>query len=66
MNGVSVKASAFSRTNSSGAWATAYLGLFGPGLGVTDGSENGSNPTHKVDNQVVGTTTCCSNFPCRS
>ena len=50
MNGVSVKASAFSRT-SGGTWATAYLGLFGPGLGVTDGSESGSNPTHKVDNQ---------------
>ena len=51
MNGVSVKASAFSRTDSGGTWATAYLGLFGPGLGVTDGSESGSNPTHKVDNQ---------------
>ncbi len=51
MNGVSVHASAFSRTNSSGAWATAYLGLFGPGLGVTDGSESGNDPTHKVDNQ---------------
>jgi hypothetical protein len=51
LNGVSVKATAFSRTNSSGAWATAYLGLFGPGLGVTDGSESGNNPTHKVDNQ---------------
>jgi uncharacterized repeat protein (TIGR01451 family) len=51
MNGVSVKASAFSRTNSSGAWATAYLGLFGPGLGATDGSESGGNPSHKVDNQ---------------
>ena len=44
----SVGASAFSRTNSSGAWATAYLGLFGPGLGVTDGNESGSNPSHKV------------------
>ena len=51
VNGVSVKATAFSRTNSSGAWATAYLGLFGPGLGVTDGSESGSSSTHKVDNQ---------------
>ena len=51
MNGVSVKATAFSRNNSSGAWATAYLGLYGPGLGVTDGSESGSSSTHKVDNQ---------------
>ena len=51
VNGVSVKASAFSRTDSGGSWATAYLGLYGPGLGVTDTSEgDGSNNRHKVDN----------------
>ncbi|MDZ4801854.1 MAG: SdrD B-like domain-containing protein [Bryobacteraceae bacterium] len=49
-NGVQVKASAFSRNKTSGAWATAYLGSYGPGLGVTDGSENGSAPGHTVDN----------------
>jgi uncharacterized repeat protein (TIGR01451 family) len=50
--GVSVKASAFSRTKSGGAWATAFLGQYGTyGLGVTDGSEGtGANDTHKVDN----------------
>lgn len=49
MNGVSVKASAFSRTDAGGTWATAYLGLYGPGMGVTDGGESGTNPSHKVD-----------------
>src|SRR5262249_51204720 len=39
--GVSVKASAFSR-DTNGAWSTAYLGSYGGGLGVTDGSEDGS------------------------
>ncbi len=47
--GVSVKASAFSR-DSSGAWASAYLGSYSGGLGVTDGSESGSSPNHAVDN----------------
>ena len=48
---VSVKASAFSRDKSSGAWSTAYLGSYGGGLGVTDSSEgDGSNDTHTVDN----------------
>ena len=42
--------SAFSRQDSNGNWATAYLGSYAPGLGVTDGSENGANDTHKVDN----------------
>ena len=43
---VSVKASAFSRDKSSGAWSTAYLGSYGGGLGVTDSSEgDGSNNT---------------------
>jgi hypothetical protein len=46
---LSVKASAFSR-DSSGAWSTAYLGSYGGGLGVTDGSESGSSDTHTVDN----------------
>src|SRR5262249_22004037 len=36
---LSVKASGFSRDKSSGAWSTAYLGSYGGGLGVTDGSE---------------------------
>jgi hypothetical protein len=49
-NGVQVKASAFSRTKSTGAWSTAYLGSYPQGLGVTDGSESGSDPSHKVDN----------------
>lgn len=48
--GVSVKASAFSRKDATGSWATGYLGAFSGGLGVTDASENGSNDTHKVDN----------------
>ncbi|NEP42374.1 MAG: hypothetical protein F6K35_25415, partial [Okeania sp. SIO2H7] len=47
---VSVKASAFSRTNS-GNWSEAFLGAFSSGLGVTDTSEgNGGNDRHKVDN----------------
>jgi Putative Ig domain len=52
-NGLQVKASGWSRDKSAGAWAKAYLGAYSPGLGVTDTSENGSDPTHKVDN--VGT-----------
>ncbi|PWS38718.1 hypothetical protein DFH01_05515 [Falsiroseomonas bella] len=48
--GVNVKASAFSR-DSTGTWAEAYLGAYGGGLGVTDGSEgNGSGESHTVDN----------------
>jgi hypothetical protein len=50
-SGVNVKASAFSRTDSTGAWLTAYLGAYSGGLGVTDTSEGtGANNTHKVDN----------------
>jgi hypothetical protein len=50
VNGLSVKASAFSRTRG-GSWATAYLGLYGEGLGVTDSSEgSGSDGRHRVDN----------------
>lgn len=50
VNGISVKASAFSRT-SAGSWATAYLGQYSGGLGVTDSSEgDGSNNRHTVDN----------------
>ena len=44
-----VKASAFNRTTA-GAWTTAYLGSYSPGLGVTNKNENGADPTHKVDN----------------
>ncbi|WP_137179461.1 SdrD B-like domain-containing protein [Roseomonas sp. AR75] len=48
--GVDVKATAFSR-DSGGAWSKAFLGAFGGGLGVTDGSEgNGSGNSHTVDN----------------
>ena len=49
--GVSVKASAFSRDKSTGAWSTAFLGSYGGGLGVTDSSEgDGGNNSHTVDN----------------
>ncbi|SBT04806.1 hypothetical protein ACCAA_180070 [Candidatus Accumulibacter aalborgensis] len=48
---VSVHASAFSRDKTSGAWAQAWLGSYGGGLGVTDSSEgSGANNTHTVDN----------------
>jgi hypothetical protein len=50
VNGVSVKASGFSRKDSDGSWAAGYLGSFAGGLGVTDTSESGTNDTHKVDN----------------
>jgi len=50
-NGLDVHASAFSRDDTTGAWATAYLGSYsGGGLGVTDSSEDGSSPNHAVDN----------------
>ncbi len=49
--GVSVKASAFSRVRSTGAWAPAYLGAYNIGLGVTDTSEgDGSGDRHVIDN----------------
>ncbi len=49
--GVSVNVSGFSRDRATGAWATAYLGSYGGGLGVTDTSEGtGANNTHTVDN----------------
>lgn len=47
--GVSVNASAFSRTTS-GSWSPAYLGSYGGGLGVTDSSETGESTTHTIDN----------------
>lgn len=48
---MSVRASAFSKIKSDGAWHTAYLGAFPPGLGVTDRSEgDGSDGSHRVDN----------------
>ena len=50
-NGISVNASAFSRDKTTGAWAKAYLGAYGGGLGVTDSSEGtGSGDSHTVDN----------------
>ncbi|MAE63295.1 MAG: hypothetical protein CMJ18_03410, partial [Phycisphaeraceae bacterium] len=49
-DGVSVNASAFSRT-SGGSWSEAFLGSYGSGLGVTNNDEgNGGNGTHRVDN----------------
>ncbi|MEJ7594178.1 MAG: hypothetical protein WKF77_21780 [Planctomycetaceae bacterium] len=48
---LSVKASAFSRVDTSGVWSTAYIGRYGGGLGVTDSSEgDGSSDRHTVDN----------------
>jgi len=50
VNGISVNASAFSRTDA-GAWSTAFLGSYSGGLGVTDSSEgSGSGSSHTVDN----------------
>jgi hypothetical protein len=49
VNNVSTKVSGFSKTTS-GTWSTAYVGAYSDGLGVTDGSENGSNGTHRLDN----------------
>jgi hypothetical protein len=48
-NNVQVKASAFNRS-SAGAWTTAWLGSYSSGLGVTNRTENGGDPNHKVDN----------------
>jgi uncharacterized repeat protein (TIGR01451 family) len=51
VGGVKVKASAFSRDKTSGAWDDEFLGAYSGGLGVTDDSEgNGSGDTHTVDN----------------
>ncbi len=51
VNGISVKATAFSRTKGSGGnWAKAYLGQYSGGLGVTDTSEDGTGNSHTVDN----------------
>jgi len=49
-SGVSVRASAFSRSKSGSSWAKAFLGAFSGGLGVTDSSESGGGDTHKTDN----------------
>jgi hypothetical protein len=49
LNGVQVRVSAFSRS-SSGSWATAFLGAFAEGFGVTASNENGQDGTHRVDN----------------
>jgi hypothetical protein len=49
--GISVKASAWSRTESGGTWSKAWLGAYGGGLGVTDSGEgSGSGDSHTVDN----------------
>lgn len=50
-SGVSVTATAWSRQDSNGNWAEAYLGAYGGGNGVTDTSEgSGSGNRHTVDN----------------
>jgi hypothetical protein len=54
LNGVPVRVSAFSRSTSSGSWATAFLGVWAQGFGVTAATEDGNNGTHRVDN-VGGT-----------
>jgi hypothetical protein len=48
-NDAQVKVSAFNRSGG-GAWTTAWLGSYSAGLGVTNNNENGSDPSHKVDN----------------
>ncbi|MEQ1765661.1 MAG: hypothetical protein ABL984_21210, partial [Pyrinomonadaceae bacterium] len=53
-SGVNVKVSGFSRKYDNGAWETAFLAAFPPGLGVTDRGENGSDPQYKVDNAGSG------------
>ena len=59
--GMSVKASGFSRDKSTGAWATAYLGSYGGGLGVTDSSEGTGRATATRSITSAATTTSCSN-----
>ena len=50
-SGVTVNVSGFGRNDSTGAWSTAWLGLYSLGLGVTDAGEgDGSNNQHVVDN----------------
>jgi hypothetical protein len=50
--GGTIRATAWARNRSTGAWSTAWLGQFGTsGLGVTDNTEgNGDNNRHIVDN----------------
>ena len=51
VSGVTVKVSGFNRVDSSGAWSTAWLGVYTHGLGVTNFSEgNGDSDRHVVDN----------------
>ena len=48
---MTVNVSGFNRVDSSGAWSTAWLGVYAHGLGVTNFSEgSGSNNQHVVDN----------------
>jgi hypothetical protein len=49
-NGVQVHVSAWSRNKTTGAWSPAWLGSYSPGLGVTNHTQDGSDPTHRVDN----------------
>jgi protocatechuate 3,4-dioxygenase beta subunit len=50
-SGLSVKASAFSQSKSTGTFEIAYLGTYGGGLGVTDRYEgNGAGNEHTIDN----------------
>jgi hypothetical protein len=53
LNGVPVRVSAFSRSTN-GSWATAFLGVWSQGFGVTASTETGEGGTHRVDN-VGGT-----------
>jgi hypothetical protein len=49
--GINMKANAWSRSDSTGNFAKAWLGSYGGGLGVTDTSEgDGSGDKHTVDN----------------
>jgi hypothetical protein len=52
VNGVFVRASAWGRSRTTGAWAPAYLGAYSGGLGVTDTFSDGTggNNQHMVDN----------------
>ena len=48
-NNAQVRASGFNRTTG-GSWSTGWLGSYPSGLGVTNANEDGSDPSHKVDN----------------
>ncbi len=49
--GISARVTGFARDKHTGAWTDAYVGRFGGGMGVTDGSEgSGAGAAHTVDN----------------